>query len=359
MKAILLFMGLFISLSVYTYQSMPSPGYTGAPGNSNCSSCHSCTPITSGSVWNNISLTRVGGSLASITANSSNPMNLSFTSSTSTKFGFQLCVLPSSATSTTASVGTLSAGISTLVQTGSTTTPARNYLNHTSAGTAANSGTASWNFNWITPVAYSGGATFYVVINETDDNSSSSGDQIYLKTFSTTVLPVRWLDFSAHETEEGILLKWSTALEINNKVFEVERSENGVDFETAGSLNGKGNSSSISSYRFLDEVNAARTWYYRIKQIDFDGKEDYSRVLVYAPNKLQAPVMFANTDQNQLLIQSEEIASAVTVYALTGNVALKLDSKGNNTFELPQQLRGVYLVAVQIGSNSYFKKMLF
>lgn len=359
MKAVLLFVGLFISASVYTYESGPPSGYTNAPGDANCSSCHTCTPISSGAVWAGITLNRVGGSLANITPNASNPMSLGFSSSTSTKFGFQLCVLPNSASSSSASVGSLSAGSSSLVQTATTTSPTRTYLSHTASGTAASSGVATWNFNWVTPASYSGGATFYVVINEADGNSGSSGDQIYLRTFSTTVLPVRWLDFSAHESEEGIILNWSTALEINNKGFEVERSENGIAFETAASLNGKGNSSSISSYRFLDEVNPARTWYYRIKQIDYDGKEEYSRVLVYAPSKQQAPAMFANIIQNQLQIQSDEIASAVTVYALTGSIAHKLSAKGNNAFELPQELRGVYLVAVQIGSNSYFKKMLF
>jgi hypothetical protein len=359
MKVIMLSMGLFISLSVYTYQSMPSPGYTGAPGNSDCSSCHSCTPITSGSVWSNISLTRVGGSLASITANASNPMNLSFTSATSTKFGFQLCVLPSSATSTTASVGTLSAGISTLVQTGATTSPARNYLNHTSAGTAASSGTASWNFNWITPVSYSGGATFYVVINETDNNSSSSGDQIYLRTFSTNVLPVRWLDFSAQETNDGVMLKWSTAAEINNQYFEIERSEDGVNFEFAGKVSGNGNTNKISSYSFLDEINHQRTWFYRLKQVDFDGKEEFSRVITYQTNEQQEPLIYTLGENKELVIKSENAVSAIEVFELTGKQVFKKIGDGCNQFELPQELNGVYLVNIQIGSNNYYKKLLF
>ncbi len=359
MKVLLLFMGLFISASVYTYETGASSGYTGAPGNSDCSSCHSCTPITSGSVWGGITLTRVGGSLASITANASNPMSLSFSSSSSTKFGFQLCVLPSSASSTTASVGTLSAGTSSLVQTSSTSSPARTYLNHTSSGTTASAGTATWNFNWITPASYSGGATFYVVINETDGNSSSSGDQIYLKTFSTTVLPVRWLDFSAQETNEGIMLKWSTASEINNNYFEIERSEDGLNFEFAGKVNGIGNANKISSYRFLDEVNPSRTWFYRLKQVDFDGKEEFSRTITYQSNVEQAPIVYTKGDLNQLVIKSENPARSISIFSLSGKLITKIDGNGSNQFELPQHLKGLYLVNVQIGSNNYYKKLLF
>lgn len=352
-------MGLFISASVYTYESAPPNGYTNAPGEGNCSSCHSGTPITSGSVWGGITLTRVGGSLAGITANSSNPMNLSFASSSSTKFGFQLCVLPASASSSTASVGTLSAGTSSLVQTSTSSSPTRVYLSHTSSGTAAPSGTASWNFNWITPGSYSGGATFYVVVNETNDNSGSSGDQIYVKTFTTTVLPVRWLDFSAHQTNDGILLKWSTAVELNNKTFEVERSKEGIHFEYAGTISGKGNSNTISTYSFVDEVNTSGTWFYRIKQIDYDGNSDYSRVIAFKPDQEIQPTLFANSDTKQLHVVSETSASHLLIYNLSGKLCAKIDGNGSNVFSLPEEFKGVYLVAVQIGSNSYFKKVLF
>jgi hypothetical protein len=109
-------LAIFVSTSVFTYESTPPVGYTNAPGEGNCAACHTCTPISSGTAWGNITLARTGGSLNSITPNASNPMVLSFSSATSTKFGFQICVLPNSATSTSASIGTLNAGTSTLVQ---------------------------------------------------------------------------------------------------------------------------------------------------------------------------------------------------------------------------------------------------
>ncbi len=358
-KAVLLLVGLFVSASVYTYEAGPPSGYTNAPGEGNCSSCHTCTPITSGTEWSGITLTRVGGSLANIIPNASNPMSLGFSSSTSTKFGFQLCVLPASAGSSTASVGTLNTGTSSLVQTATSSSPTRVYLSHTSSGTAASSGTASWTFNWVTPSAYSGGATFYVVINETNDNSGSSGDQIYLKTFSTTVLPVRWLDFSAQELEDGIKLKWSTAMELNNKVFEVERSEDGEHFEYAGSVNGKGNANSISSYSYIDHVNTQHTWFYRIKQLDFDGKADYSRVIVFQPNKIEGPSVYLKTDEHKILVQTETPVDAIQIYNLAGKHIAKIAGDGSNQFAIPEDLKGVYLLYMQVGQQHYYKKFLF
>jgi hypothetical protein len=350
-------LGLFISSSVFTYTSAPPVGYTSAPGEANCSACHSCTPITSGTVWGGITLARTGGSLTSITPNASNPMTLSFTSATSTKFGFQLCVLPNSATSTSASIGTLNPGISSLVQVNTLTNPNRGYISQTSAGSNASSGTASWNFNWVTPLSYSGGATFYVVINETDGNSSSSNDQIYLKTFTTTVLPVRWLDFSANTQEEGVHLAWSTAAEINNEKFEVERSIDGEHFEYAGTIKGKGNSVKISNYRFIDPINSNNEWFYRIKQIDFDGKFEFSRTIKSLALQQKEPRIFTDLFTQEIAVESNESIKSLAIINLQGQVIATLTNSGNNRFQLPYALNGIYIISVQTANQYYTQKM--
>jgi hypothetical protein len=350
-------LGLFISSSVFTYTSTPPVGYTSAPGEANCSACHSCTPITSGTVWGGITLARTGGSLTSITPNASNPMTLSFTSATSTKFGFQLCVLPNSATGTSASIGTLNAGTSSLVQALSRTGPTRNYISQTSAGSAASSGSANWAFNWVTPLSYSGGATFYVVINETDGNSNSADDQIYLKTFTTTVLPVRWLDFSANSHEDGIHLAWSTAAEINNEKFEVERSLDGEHFEYAGTIKGKGNSVQISNYRFIDPINSNNEWFYRIKQIDFDGKFEYSRTIKSLALQQKEPRIFTVMATQEIAVEAQEAIKSLNVINLQGQVIATLTNNGNNRFQLPYALNGIYIISVQTANQYYTQKM--
>lgn len=357
-KWIIASLAIFVSTSVFTYESSPPVGYTNAPGEGNCSACHTCTPISSGTAWGNITLARTGGSLNSITPNASNPMVLSFTSATSTKFGFQVCVLPNSATSSSASIGTLNIGTSSLVQALSNSSPSRNYISHTSSGTAASSGTANWAFNWVTPVSYSGGATFYVVINETDGSSNSADDQIYLKTFTTTVLPVRWLDFSATPQEEGIHLAWSTAAEINNQKFEVERSIDGEHFEYAGTISGKGNSAQISNYRFVDRINTHTEWFYRIKQIDFDGKFEYSRTIKTATLNEKPPRIFALSATQEIAVEAQEAIKSLEIINLQGQVIATLTNNGNNRFQLPYTLNGIYIISVQT-ANQYYTQKLF
>jgi len=91
-----------------------------------------------------------------------------------------------------------------------------------------------------------------------------------------SVLPVNLISFSGKASSEGNTLLWSTAEEVNNEGFEVERSQNGVAFEKIGFVAGKGTMSARVDYQFIDKkplVNA----YYRLKQLDFDQSFTFSR----------------------------------------------------------------------------------
>ncbi|MEQ6120472.1 hypothetical protein [Reichenbachiella sp. MALMAid0571] len=97
-------------------------------------------------------------------------------------------------------------------------------------------------------------------------------------------LPVTWLSFSGKRESAGIGLLWQTATEINNDHFDVERSEDGVTFEVIGSKKGAGNTNLVQSYQFLDtEVSVFTQYYYRIKQVDYDGQFSYSSTIVVLP----------------------------------------------------------------------------
>lgn len=96
---------------------------------------------------------------------------------------------------------------------------------------------------------------------------------------SAATLPIEWSNFEAISQEKNIRLNWSTASEINNKGFDIQRSEDGKTFKTIAFQVGKGTSQSPQDYTFIDEnVQAQTTYYYRLKQIDFDGTHAYSAI---------------------------------------------------------------------------------
>jgi hypothetical protein len=98
--------------------------------------------------------------------------------------------------------------------------------------------------------------------------SSVCGMQVFL--------PVEWLSFSATASEEGCMLEWATASETNVERFDVERSVNGVNYESIGSVSAKGTTSELQRYSFVDAQVPAGLTYYRIRETDFDGKSSYS-----------------------------------------------------------------------------------
>jgi hypothetical protein len=92
-------------------------------------------------------------------------------------------------------------------------------------------------------------------------------------------LPVELEKFTAHLYEKDkVKLEWHTLTEINNDRFEIERSRNGNDFRTLSEIKAGSNPSEEQFYQYVDESPFEGVNYYRLKQIDFDGKFDYGPI---------------------------------------------------------------------------------
>lgn len=95
------------------------------------------------------------------------------------------------------------------------------------------------------------------------------------------VLPVTLLYFTGERLDhENVLLKWETGGEVNNDYFQLERTLNpGVGFETVGTIKGRGTTSSNMSYQSVDRNDYNTYTYYRLKQVDLDGKFHHSTII--------------------------------------------------------------------------------
>jgi hypothetical protein len=114
-------------------------------------------------------------------------------------------------------------------------------------------------------------------------------------------LPVELIAFNANISGNKVSLTWKTATEINNFGFEVERSETSdvklEMWEKIGFVQGHGNSNSPKEYSFTDFLSGGTAFNYRLKQIDNDGKYEYSnsiKVLLDAPSKSGALQNYPN-----------------------------------------------------------------
>ncbi len=126
-------------------------------------------------------------------------------------------------------------------------------------------------------------------------------------------LPVTLLYFTARkQTATSVLVEWKTSLEINSKSFDVERSNDAVRFAKIGTVAAAGNSSTAIAYNFTDNNPVKGMNYYRLKQVDVDGK------FVYSPARL---VVFDGLDASTVKYYPNPTSGILTIeiYAVNSN----------------------------------------
>jgi len=94
-----------------------------------------------------------------------------------------------------------------------------------------------------------------------------------------TVVPVELTSFTASAGKSSVTLNWETASETNNRGFEIERSTDNNKFSIMGFVPGKGTITETNQYSFIDKNVSGGIYYYRLKQIDYDGKFEYSKTI--------------------------------------------------------------------------------
>src|SRR5690606_34232395 len=93
-------------------------------------------------------------------------------------------------------------------------------------------------------------------------------------------LPVTWLYFKGENKGEDNVLTWATASEKNNEYFELERSLDAQNWTTIGQIEAAGYSTTTQTYFYTDKNAPFGRVYYRVKQVDFDGKYEYAENVV-------------------------------------------------------------------------------
>ncbi len=92
-------------------------------------------------------------------------------------------------------------------------------------------------------------------------------------------VPVDWIYFNTEKNLETAMVTWATATEVNNSHFEIYRSGDGQNWDKIGEVKGYGNSNSVIEYGFTDKQPLVIN-YYKLKQVDFDGKFEYTSVRI-------------------------------------------------------------------------------
>ncbi len=164
-------------------------------------------------------------------------------------------------------------------------------------------------------------------------------------------LPVELISFDATRTEKGSQLNWTTASEQNNQGFEVHKSMDGHNWTTLGFVEGNGDSNESINYSFLDRTPENGSNYYRLKQMDFDGKYEYSNVVELSYNSGSEPTVHPNPVSDVLNLELGATDNAeIRVLDINGKV---LWIKTGDVRQIPFDAynAGIYFVQISTSSN--------
>jgi len=198
-------------------------------------------------------------------------------------------------------------------------------------------------------------------------------DGIYIDDFQIinyTIIPVELYSFSSNVSENGVLLNWVTYSELNNRGFSVLRSDDGEEYSTLVFIDGNGTSTSSASYDYLDKPKNSGTYYYKLLQVDFDGKTkeygpvevNYEGVTTFALSQNYPNPFNPSTVINFSIPEQSRVN--LTVYDILGNEITTLVNevleRGNHqvSFDANNLSSGMYIYKISAGEYHDMKKMM-
>ena len=170
---------------------------------------------------------------------------------------------------------------------------------------------------------------FALSVSGTNLFAGSNGSGVWIRPIDN-IVPVELISFIANTNGNGVTLHWSTATEINNSGFEIERyvitnEMRNLNWGKIGFVNGNGTTTETQSYSYMDENLASGKYLYRLKQIDFDGTFEYSNEIeaeVSVPEKFELSQNHPNPFNPSTSIKYPITASnpvSLKIYDVLGN----------------------------------------
>ncbi len=181
-----------------------------------------------------------------------------------------------------------------------------------------------------------------------------------------SVLPVTFINVTAQRKDIYNDVKWLTVDEKNAGHYEVQRSDDGINFKSIGSVQAN-NRSSIQEYGYRDYLPFSGIAFYRIKNVDNDGKNKLSKVVsVYERSFMTNEIKVLNPAKEQIVIRSKNDADKSTKYVLykeNGQVVLSgnmnLNAGMDNSINLPGTVAKGYYILQLVGEKiNYTQKIL-
>lgn len=184
--------------------------------------------------------------------------------------------------------------------------------------------------------------------------------------FNGGLLPIQLIDFEPICLNNEVQINWSTATEINNNYFTIERSKDAVEWEFVNKTQGSGNSNVVQKYSVFDTYKPDGLVYYRLTQTDFDGKSKiFNSVSLNCNERTENITFYPNPFSSTINVElngAELKNGMITIYNTLGVVVYSKSISSNdlNSFEIDLQdlPKGIYTIEFKSDSFSKIEKII-
>jgi hypothetical protein len=182
-----------------------------------------------------------------------------------------------------------------------------------------------------------------------------------------SALPVTWLSFRAALEGDDVQLSWSTASESNSEGFDVQRSENGRDWQTIGFVPGAGTTSEVQTYSYTDPTLStlnSQLAYYRLQQRDFDGTTDYSPIRVIQLGSQGGIRVFPNPADEAVTVafaEPLEVRGTIQLFNQNGRLVAEdviAPGTSEHSIRVAYLPAGTYVLRVVAGAQVWTRRVV-
>jgi hypothetical protein len=178
-------------------------------------------------------------------------------------------------------------------------------------------------------------------------------------------LPVKFIGFNVARQNNNVLIDWATAQEINSSYYDIQRSENGNDWTSITTVSAAGTTSSTHTYSYTDRNATAKLLYYRIRQVDIDGKSIITPVrMIKNDNSATTDIKISSTATGTVYVHfSSQLKSNVMISVRTINGQTVSQQTINNPVGqvimlVKNSIQGICIVTVTDGQSLQYSKQV-
>lgn len=176
---------------------------------------------------------------------------------------------------------------------------------------------------------------------------------------NNSTLPLRFLSFSAQKcNSSNVCLNWKTASEQDVSHFEIERSSDGINFTTIKTI--PAHNQSFNKYSITDDISnllTATTIWYRIREVENDGRYNYSTIQFIKKNQASVIYLYPNPARGMVNIFNWQEVKEIQIFDVAGR-KLQQWNGGISSIDLSTLANGAYFVKLQLINGSYTEHKL-